>query len=214
MKKLIAIILVMTSISACSQNRNGHSAGTIEKVVGGQCQECEAVLEYGDKSLTWIDTLPDFNEPGTRLELSGTIFRRDGRTPAKDVILYIYHTDQNGKYSLRGTEKGWGARHGYIRGWIKTNADGKYKFYTLLPGAYPQGGNPAHIHPVIREPGVKEYWIDEYLFEGDPYLTNKVRQSLQGRGGTGILKTKTERNGMLIAQRDIILGLNVPGYDQ
>ena len=57
------------------------------------------------------------------------------------------------------------------------------------------------------------YWIDEYLFEGDPYLTDKVRKVQQRRGGNGIIKLKTGKNGLLIAGRDIILGLNVPDYE-
>jgi protocatechuate 3,4-dioxygenase beta subunit len=126
--------------------------------------------------------------------------------------LYVYHTDQSGRYPRKGNEAGWAARHGYLRGWIKTNADGKYKFLTLKPGAYPEGGNPAHIHATIKEPGVQEYWIDEYLFEGDPFLTEKVRKSLGNRGGNGIVKTSKVKNGNLIMKRDIILGVNVPGY--
>jgi protocatechuate 3,4-dioxygenase beta subunit len=163
--------------------------------------------------LTWIDTLPGFNEAGPKLEITGTIFKRDGKTPASDVILYIYHTDQSGEYPTRGNEKGWDAKHGYIRGWIKTNADGKYKFYTLKPGAYPGGGNPRHIHPIVKETGIQEYWIDEYLFDDDPILTVADRKRQAGRGGNGIIKTRVDKNGMLIAHRDIVLGLNVPGYD-
>lgn len=196
-------MMVMIIMDARSQDRE----------VGGECEGCEAIHEYGSMKLTWIDTLPDFHEPGPKLEIAGTIFQRDGKTPAKDVILYIYHTDQKGEYSRKGNESGWGLRHGYIRGWIKTGADGKYRFYTLKPAPYPGGGNPSHIHATIKEPGLKAYWIGEYLFDDDPILTTKDRQSdKRNRCGNGILITRTAKNGMLTAQRDLILGLNVPGY--
>ena len=91
---------------------------------------------------------PDFNEPGPKLELCGTIYQSDGKTPAPGVILYVYHMDQRGEYSNKVNETGWGKKHGYIRGWIKTGKDGRFRFYTLKPGACPVGGNPAHIHPV------------------------------------------------------------------
>jgi len=208
-----AIILAMISISGCSQSPSNDAKASSNKLVGGGCEGCEALFEYGKKQLTWVDTLPDFHEPGPKLEVSGTIYKRDGKTPAKDVILYVYHTDQNGEYSLKGNETGWGTKHGYIRGWIKTNADGKYKFYTLRPAAYPGGGNPAHIHPIVKEPDIQEYWIDEYLFDDDPILTDKARKSQRGRGGIGILKVKTDKTRMFLAERDIILGLNVPGYE-
>ena len=117
-----------------------------------------------------MDTLPDFNDQGMRIKVMGTIYQRDGKTPAKDVILYIYHTDQQGIYATKGDEQGWGKRHGYIRGWIKTGEDGKYAFYTLKPGIYPSRDNPAHIHPIILEPDGKYYWLGSYHFAGDTLL--------------------------------------------
>ena len=65
---------------------------------------------------------------------------------------------------------GWGERHGYIRGWVKTNERGEYKFYTLRPGAYPGRNNPEHIHITVKEPGMNEYFIDDYHFADDTIL--------------------------------------------
>ncbi|HYG01361.1 MAG TPA: intradiol ring-cleavage dioxygenase [Chryseosolibacter sp.] len=209
MKTVISLLLVVSIFSTgCSQSKKKTEA---EREVGGPCEGCEAVFEYGEKQLKDVDTLPDYTEPGPKLKITGTIFKADGRTPAPDVILYIYHTDQNGEYSTRGGETGWARRHGYIRGWIKTNSKGEYTFYTLRPAAYPGRKDPAHIHPVIKEPGVKPYWIDEFLFDDDPLLTEEHRQRLEQRGGNGILKT-TSNNNMLVATRNIILGKNVPDY--
>ncbi|HEY0744084.1 MAG TPA: intradiol ring-cleavage dioxygenase, partial [Chryseosolibacter sp.] len=87
-----------------------------------------------------------------------------------------------------------------------------YAFYTLRPGAYPGRQNPEHIHPTIKEPGYAAYWIDEYLFEDDPILSAHEKNSQRGRGGKGIVKVTKDKNGMQVAKRDIILGLNVPGY--
>lgn len=212
-KLMILSILLMSMQLACSQGPTSDSLGKREKVVGGGCEGCEAIHEYGDRILNPIDTLPDFNDQGRKLKITGTIFHCDGKTPAQDVILYIYHTDQTGEYPRRGNEKGWARRHGYIRGWIKTGADGQYTFYTLRPGAYPGGENPEHIHPVIKEPGYKEYWIDEYLFDDDPILTEKFRRQQEKRGGSGIFLPTRDASGMQVVHRDIILGLNVPGYD-
>lgn len=180
--------------------------------VGGPCEGCEAVFEYGSKKLSWIDTLPDFKEPGPKLEISGTVYQADGKTPARDVILYIYHTDQNGVYPQKGSETGWAKRHGYLRGWIKTNADGKYKFYTLRPASYPNTHAPQHIHPVIKEPNKYEYYVDEYLFADDPYLDEKEKASQQKRGGSGIITLTKKQDGTWVGKRDIVLGLNIPNY--
>jgi len=208
---LTVIMLLLMNALSCAQRNPSDRAG-VEKKVGGQCEGCEAVFEFGDKQLLPADTLPDFNETGPKILLTGTIFHRDGKTPAKDVILYIYHTDQKGIYPTTGRETDWAKRHGYLRGWIKTGADGKYRFYTLKPAPYPDGNNPAHIHTTIKEPGYSEYYIDEILFDDDPLVTRNVRSSQENRCGSGIIKLNSYPGGLLIAQRDIILGLNIPDY--
>lgn len=215
MKKLtlVAFIVLTCWIHGCTQphSANDQEAST-SKTVGGRCEDCKAVFEYGSKKLSWTDTLPDYQEDGPKMEISGTIYQRDGKTPAPDVILYVYHTNQRGHYPTKGDETGWAKRHGYIRGWIKTDASGKYKFYTLKPAAYPGRKDPAHIHATVKEPTVNEYWIDEYLFEDDPKLTKEERAAQKKRGGSGVLKLTKDPNGILVAQRDIILGLNIPDY--
>lgn len=212
MKGLWAFLLVTCiAFTGCSQN-NGSKDSVPPIIVGGDCEGCEAIYETAlpFEQLNQVDTLPDFHDPGPKIEISGTVYHNDGKTPAPNVILYIYHTDQAGIYPTKGNEKGWAKRHGYIRGWLKTDKNGAYRFYTLIPASYPNSKNPKHIHPVIKEPGKSEYWIDEFLFEDDPYLQYE-NTGRPPHGGNGILKTYM-KDGMLRASRNIILGLNVPGY--
>lgn len=192
-----------------------NSQGTVNyRLVGGPCEGCEAIFEYGNRTLTSVDTLPDFNGNGMKIKVSGTIFQSDGKTPAKDVILYVYHTDQNGIYATKGGETGWAKRQGYIRGWIKTDRNGRYTFYTLKPGIYPDRSSPAHIHPTILEPNGKYYWLGSYHFEGDSLLTEKeIHPSLPRGGSSGLLHLKKEGD-IWVGTRDIILGKNVPNYGQ
>ncbi len=182
------------------------------KSVGGPCEGCEAIHEYGDKILSPVDTLPKYSNTEPKLLISGTIYKKDGKTPAKDIILYVYHTNRQGIYETRGDEKGWARRHGFIRGWIKTGNDGKYSIYTFRPGAYPGRTEPEHIHLTIKEPGKNEYYIDDIMFEDDPLLTNSVKISRVNRAGSGIVKA-VPKNGHLLVKRDIILGLNIPDYN-
>src|SRR5439155_20246519 len=44
-----------------------------------------------------------------------------------------------------------------------------------------------------------------------PLLTDAERKKQENRGGNGIVNLKTI-NGMLVGERDIILGLNIPDY--
>lgn len=197
---LLIVLLILLTNFACSQN-----------TLVGSCQGCEAVLDYGDQELSATDTLPGFKENEPKIKVTGTIYKNDGVTPAEDVILFVHQTNREGVYPTRGDEKGWARQYGYIHGWIKTGADGKYTFYTFKPGSYSQ--NPAHIHPIILEPNGKYYWLGSYFFADDPLLTNEHKNAESPRGGSnGILSLKKE-NGIWVGQRDFVLGKNVPNYE-
>ena len=94
---------------------------------------------------------------------------------------------------------------------MKTNEKGQYKFYTLKPVAYPGARIPAHIHATVKEDGINEYYIDDFQFQGDPFLTVEERNKQQNRGGDGIVSLRMT-NGVFTAERNIILGKNVPHY--
>lgn len=214
-------MITLLQITGCSQNNNKDRSATNDnkssksaKHVGGHCEGCEAIYEspIPREKLNQTDTLPDFNEPGPKIEISGTVYSHDGKTPAKDVVIYVYHTDQTGHYSNKRNESGWGKRHGYIRGWVKTDKSGFYRFYTLKPASYPNSNIPKHIHVTVKEPDKNEYYIDEYLFDDDPFLTASERNKQEKRGGSGIIKLVPQTNGILHGTRNIVLGQNIPDY--
>lgn len=177
-------------------------------LVGGPCEGCEAVFEYGDRKLNAVDTISGFEEfSDDRLKVTGTIYEADGKTPAADVVLYLYHTNPEGKYPTRGNETGWERRHGYLRGWIRTGDEGAYTFHTSRPGTY--SSNPAHIHATILEPNGKYYYIADYLFTDDRFFNDSANSK---RGGSGVMTPEKDSSGVFTVRRDIILGLNVPGY--
>jgi protocatechuate 3,4-dioxygenase beta subunit len=209
----IYFALILISGFSCSQDKDNKTPGTNIKV-GGPCEGCESVFEspVQFEKLTSFDTLPDFNDAGAQIELSGVIYKSDGVTPAPGVVLYVYHTDQTGYYPKKGDETGWGKRHGYIRGWVKTNEKGEYKFYTLRPAPYPAGNSPAHIHAIIKEPDKNEYWIDDYVFDDDKLVDDKYRSWVGNRCGHGIISLAKNQSGMLIGKRDLILGKNIEDY--
>jgi len=204
----LCFLFVLWICTSC----NAQTKNTTTQLVGGGCEGCEAIYEYGDKKLAPIDTLPGFQHNEPQLKITGTVFKKDGNTPAENVIIYIYHTNRQGIYETKGSETGWAKRHGFIRGWVKTGKDGKYTFYTFRPKAYLDGTEPGHIHLTIKEPERNEYYLDDYVFNDDPLLNKKIREELNNRGGSGIMKPKKE-NGILIIERNIILGKNIPNYE-
>lgn len=211
MKIILLAWLMCIAAHGCTQ-RKTNASKPVHQHVGGPCEGCEAIYESSIpfSKLHWTDTLPDFSEAGPKLVVSGTVYQPDGKTPAPDVVLYVYHTNQQGYYVPKESGTGWG-RHGYIRGWVKTNRQGRYRFYTLKPAPYPGRSDPAHIHPVVKEPGKNEYYIDEFRFDDDPLLTVSERGKAENRGGSGIMRLQS-KCGMLAATRDIILGKNIPDY--
>lgn len=208
MQKLFNYLILFLIMTSC-QSQTKKTDLNIK--VGGPCEGCEAIFEYGNKKLASSDTLPDFEQNNPKLKLTGIVYENDERTPANNVILYIYHTDKNGIYPTKGNEKGWAKRHGYIRGWVKTDETGRYTFYTFRPASYPNRIDPEHIHITVKQPNINEYYIDEFVFDDDPKLTQKERTKLKNRGGSGIVKPRL-KDGILTVNRDIILGLNIPNY--
>lgn len=169
------------------------------------CEGCEAIHEHSFDDLTWSATIPDGDEPGEPLILTGTVYEPDGTTPAGDVIVYAYHTNAEGIYPTRGDETAWARRHGYLRGWIKTDEAGRYRFSTIKPGSYPSRNAPAHVHMTVKEPNTREYWIDDVMFDDDPLVNDAVRRGMRGRGGPGIVTLTRSKDGAFLAERDIIL---------
>ena len=144
------------------------------------------------------------SEPGERMSISGIIYLPDGKTPVKDAILSVWHTDSKGFYIAGGG--GAGELHPRIHGRMKTGSDGKYEFQTIRPAPYPNNSAPAHIHAHISAPDFPEYALI-YYFEGDNLITDKNRSELNShRGGTpSVIKLTKDNNGVLTGHRNIIL---------
>lgn len=204
------LVAFTVNILACNA-QNESEVQAVDRKVGGPCEGCTALLEFGDRELSNRDTLPGYTGSSEKLVLTGTVYAQDGRTPASGIIVYAYHTDGTGVYPVQGHETGWGKRHGTLRGWVRTGKDGRYTFFTTMPAAYPDGREPAHIHLTVKEPGLIPYFIDDVLFENDLLLTQAVRDKQPQRGAGGIVSLREEA-GVPIAERDIVLGQNIPGY--
>tara|TARA_R110001632_G_scaffold10505_9_gene38855 strand:- start:7273 stop:7905 length:633 start_codon:yes stop_codon:yes gene_type:complete len=210
MKKYLGIILLILTTISCK----GQSESNAERKVGGPCQDCEAVLDYKliESEPKSIDTLPRFENNEPKVKITGTVFQKDGKTPAENILLYIYHTDRNGIYQPSENPISWEKTHGQYRGWLKTGKDGKFTFYTFRPAPYPGVQESEHIHIYVKEPNTIPYYIDSYFFESDPKLTTEKRKSQKNRGGSGIVKLEKE-NGIWTANRNLILGMNIPDYE-
>ncbi len=204
----ILILIVILSIGCEAQNTSISKPNK----VGGPFENGDFFYVDMPENIKSIDTSPGWHQEGQKICITGTIFEIDGITPAPNVILYYYHTDINGLYSATPYLNPKVNRHGSIRSWVKSDANGKYTIYTVRPGVYPDRGEPAHIHPAIKEPMIdEEYYIDDFVFDDDILLTTAKRKKMENRGGSGILRF-LQKGDLLIAEKNIILGLNIPNY--
>jgi protocatechuate 3,4-dioxygenase beta subunit len=86
----------------------------------------------------------DLVEAGTKgrwVEISGQVLTRSCRGVPR-ALLDLWHADENGQYDNTGFR---------YRGHLFTDADGRYRFRTILPAVYP--GRTRHYHVKVQAPG-------------------------------------------------------------
>ena len=115
-------------------------------------------------------------EPGDRLVVSGTVYKADGATPAPAVVLYVYQTDHTGLYNAH---RGAPPR---LRGWMRTDAQGRYEYSTVRPAPYPGGRIAAHVHTQLWGGGFPPQWNTELLFANDPRVPDHERHDSAAAG--------------------------------
>jgi protocatechuate 3,4-dioxygenase, beta subunit len=74
---------------------------------------------------------------------------------------------------------------------LTTDSEGRYRFKTIKPAAYPTGPNtmrPAHIH--FQVTGRQDRLVTQMYFEGDPY--NEVDPFLNSAGRKELLITRLQ----------------------
>ncbi|WP_303317597.1 hypothetical protein Q4Q34_16910 [Flavivirga abyssicola] len=204
MKNLMSLFCLVCFI-CFSSTITAQESASISEEKPVDFKKRSPIYDYSEKQLNNVDTIPDYASKKNKLKITGTIYESDGVTPAKNVLLFIHQADENGNFELKRHNKKRYVRH---RGWIRTDADGHYTFYTFVPGKYIYGNELKQILPIVKEPGKPEYKIATYLFDDDPLLNDKRSKVKRADVGNRILKLD-KKEGLYVAKRDIILGKEV-----
>ena len=132
-----------------------------------------------------VGTIAPAGEPGQRLVIAGQVFAPDGETPVSGAVVYAYQTDSSGEYHNDTS------RIAKLHGWARTDAQGRFEFRTIHPGAYPGREIPAHVHFHAWGGGYPLQWTEELLFAGDPKIQASVLEQSRASGRFGHVSTVT-----------------------
>lgn len=132
---------------------------------------------------------------GDPLYAEGCVTSSDGK-PVANAIVDVWHSDDEGYYDVQQIDK-VGGLSGRAR--LRTDKDGKYRFWSIKPAAYPipydgpvgemltvqarHPWRPAHVHFMIEAPGFEKLATHVFV-NGDQYLDSDavfgVKDSLIG----------------------------------
>jgi protocatechuate 3,4-dioxygenase beta subunit len=105
------------------------------------------------------------DEPGERLVVTGRAM--DGTKPVVGAAVYVFHTDAKGFYVPGSGDAAAAELSPRLRGGLRTDAQGQYRYETIRPASYQ--GIAAHVHYVVVAPGYKPRLFD-LQFQDDPIL--------------------------------------------
>jgi len=151
---------------------------------------------------------------GTPIVVTGQVTDEDGR-PVRKALIEVWQASKWGKYD-HPDDVTQAPPDPNLKGWARmlTDNDGRYRFRSIKPGAYPNPGydnwmRPPHIHYSIFAAGLMQRLITQLFFPGeelndiDPIL-NGV-EDLDARASLIARELPAEADGSLVFGFDIVL---------
>jgi protocatechuate 3,4-dioxygenase beta subunit len=146
---------------------------------------------------------------GERIIVAGSVTDGDGR-PVPHTMLEIWQANSSGRYDHPGDQHDAPLDpnfHG--NGRVFTDAEGRYRFMTVKPGAYPwpndhNAWRPNHIHFSLFGPAFATRMITQMYFPGDPLLAlDPIFLSIPDKAARERLVSSFDLN---LTERDYALG--------
>ena len=125
---------------------------------------------------------------GERIVVHGRVLDENGK-PVPKAMVEIWQCNAAGRYHHPGDQHDAPLDPNFTGGGrVRTDAEGKYEFITIKPGAYPwknhhNAWRPAHIHFSLFGPAFATRLITQMYFPDDPLLAyDPIYQSVpEGR---------------------------------
>jgi protocatechuate 3,4-dioxygenase, beta subunit len=121
---------------------------------------------------------------GERIIVAGRVVDEDGR-PVANTLIEIWQANAAGRYIHVGDQHEAPVDPNFSgAGRAVTDADGRYRFTTIKPGAYPwrnhhNAWRPAHIHFSLFGPSFLSRLVTQMYFPGDPlFAYDPIFQSI------------------------------------
>jgi protocatechuate 3,4-dioxygenase beta subunit len=131
-----------------------------------------AAVTAGDSDLT---AQHKGSPAGERIVVSGRVLDEDGR-PVRGALVEVWQANAAGRYRHKLDQHNAPLDPNFDGGGRTiTDAEGRYKFTSIKPGAYPWGNHhnawrPAHIHFSLFGAGLLSRLVTQMYFPGDPLL--------------------------------------------
>ena len=132
------------------------------------------VFEPGEAGENDLTTQGDGPPIGERIDVHGRVLDEDGR-PFVGALVEMWQANAAGRYRHLDDSRNAPLDPNFVgAGRCVTDAEGRYVFKTIRPGAYPppvEGWwRPAHLHFSVNGPSIVARLITQMYFPGDPLL--------------------------------------------
>lgn len=136
---------------------------------------------YGHESIGRLDNdltkngAKDGEPLGQRIIVTGRVLDEAGRA-VPDALIEIWQANAAGRYIHKTDQHEAPLDPNFFGGGrCITDAEGRYRFYTIKPGAYPwmnhfNAWRPSHIHLSLFGPTIATRLVTQMYFPGDPLL--------------------------------------------
>jgi protocatechuate 3,4-dioxygenase beta subunit len=171
----------------------------------------QALIAPGDDDLA-CRTVGGARAEGTPIEMSGSVVDASG-SPVRGALIEVWQANRWGKYDhpvdrtpqpVDPNFKGFGR--------MLTDAQGCYRFRSIMPGAYPNPGyddwfRPPHIHYSIFGAGVMQRLITQVYFPDEPL--NDIDPILNGIEDLDVRATLIARKLPALADGTLVYGFDI-----